>query len=196
MFIALIALLDPHASFWRLLILLALQALNSFLVQGETLFYARKNELLESTDLSIAVSKESVVHIVKSNNAIVVRCVASRGGQISVTNKHNGATHILNVGQEIFINGAEMPNDGIARRREAAFCEGSTATVLSDFSPSSLFKNSSIISWLLKSTNKTDRAMLNSILKSAACLSIVTSHYGPYNEIHAETGRFKSRLVN
>jgi len=49
-----------------------------------------------------------------------------------------------------------------------------------DVPPLSVIHNSRVLNSVMHSTRKSDRAIAENLLKTAACLQIVTAHYGAY----------------
>ena len=125
-------------------------------------------------------------------NTVKVTNLFDKGfGSVQVVT--TGGTIKLGAGEEVIIASDEtaisgtMKQDRLGRRHSKSHVLPSTRRLAhSEVSLVSILENNTTVNQLVLSRNPDDRALANQLLKTAACLMLVTGKHGPYQRKAAD----------
>ncbi|MBX9771585.1 MAG: hypothetical protein K2X29_09455, partial [Candidatus Obscuribacterales bacterium] len=155
----------------------------------------RRGEVLVNTNLPITITTGDckvnidggVIALLSNVDGILtVRGLGERS--LSPITVASGSKFIkLHMGQELVVGANEKAtlvsakSDGIARRRlETVSLADNQTAVYGEFSILSVLENHSLLRRLSHSKQRTDRSVVDSIVKSGASLMVVTASRGAY----------------
>ena len=103
----------------------------------------------------------------------------SDNGRGSVKVEYQGHVFVLAPGQEIVFGSIPL-RDHLARREISRFAISSQTISFADVSPVTLLSSNELLQIIRSSSTSEERAIVNKILKTAACLSLVTVSHGRF----------------
>jgi hypothetical protein len=155
------------------------------IVFGDVVLAAKQDTIIEAAGCRMTVGKGSIVAIDCYEDRLTVRCLHDgHRGSIVVGMPHTNGQ--ISSGEELVFApsdhalASELANSQVGHRRlvKNAGVRGSSA--VSEFSSVGLASSSKVLHMLLKSTASGDKAVSDKIMKTAACLTAVTSSHGRY----------------
>lgn len=152
------------------------------LQEGEVLLEVRDKAIIRAGELACIIKSGSIALVSRRGNLISVRNLSDRKRNALVCFLE-GKTVALHQGEELRSTCFEQYGDQIARRNTQIIDRVQKGVELSEVSlPSLLLHNDTL--FLLSSSNRAvDRAAIKRILKTSACLEVVTNSHGPYRVI-------------
>jgi hypothetical protein len=162
------------------------------LYSGELLIQAKQQVFMRAGDYKASIAPGALVLVAVAQDRLIIRNLwDTRHDSVQVyVGKHCTA---VNVGEEVIIASGKlqfqdvMLRDNIGRRRAHSH-ELTTGHTLvgSDISLLSLIQSSDILHQMLKSSQPSDRKVLDRLLKATACLVLTTGRRGAYGVINPQ----------
>jgi len=161
------------------------------LQDGEILVASSKQIMVEAGDFTITLAPGTIAVVSRDGGAVSVRTLHdSRGNSTRVYGGGNEIARI-SAGQEV-VTAMDGPALSTAisripvgrRRMELRTANGNQMVAHCDVSPLSVIQNSSVLTNLMHSSRNSDRAIVENVLKTAACLQMVSGHHGAYQAVH------------
>lgn len=155
---------------------------------GDVLVSTEAATTINAGRYTIKLDPHTVATVNMRADHVVVRNVhESKQGSIRVLTPEQKCASAA-VGQELIVGTAHtalssvLSEDAVGRRRMRHMeLSDKTALTTSEVSVLSLIQNTNVLSQLTRSQHPDDKAILNSVLKSAAALQIVTQRHGNYS---------------
>jgi len=157
------------------------------LQDGEILVASSKQIMIEAGDFWVTLAPGTIAAVFRHSGTVSVRTLHdSRGNSTRVYAGGNEIARI-SAGQEV-VTATDGPALSTAisripvgrRRMELLTGNGSQIAARCDVSPLSVIQNSSVLTNLMHSSRNSDRAIVENVLKTAACLQMVSGHHGAY----------------
>ncbi len=153
-------------------------------VEGEILFSARKASQILVGDETLTIRAGTVLLIRNSDNRTIIRNVFDRGSDsVKIHTHHQRGSCPLDVGQELSIfTHATRAHDDVGRRKGRSWVVGGRTYRHSEISLPSLLHNNRLARVLRQSSYNEDQVLSRKLVKMAACLSVVNSGHGAFDE--------------
>lgn len=156
------------------------------LVNGEAVVHATKDTVVKVAGYTVKLSAGSAVHVKRKDDAVVVRNLMDpRGGSVQVVAGRGAA--VVRVGTEaILATGSGQPSqllsrEAVGRRRISNSMLNNHHLVLSEVSFVSMVSSSDLLQSLFNSGSADHKDLRAKLLKTAACLGVVTASHGTYS---------------
>ena len=153
------------------------------LLSGEALVAAHDNTIVKSGQIVIEADKQSVLLLKRQRNLLVIRNLHDRRvGSVVVTIARR--KYRLSPGEEVCVRGLQdkIMNDDVSARRTLVEQYSSDCVIeRSEFSFPSLCGRSELMKHFLSNDQQyNDKSLVRQVLKTAACLSILSASHGGY----------------
>jgi YVTN family beta-propeller protein len=159
------------------------------LSSGDILLEANKATIVRAGKYVLTVEPGTIVEVANSGKVVKVRDVWENGNK-SIHAYAGNQSLSISVGEEVMLaesNGLitqEAKVDPVARRHVRIFTmPNQHSAARSEVSIVSLIQNTELLSHLRVSQDATDKAILDKLVKMAACLAQTTANHGPYSTI-------------
>ena len=156
------------------------------LKDGETLIDTQRPTAIKAGSHSIYIAGGTIALVGKTSNLLAIRNLCERMSR-SIRLDFEGRSLKIAAGEEIIVGPSgntlvkTFKNDLFSRRRISRFdIGGGNSVVKSDISLVSLMQRHEVMSRLVHSSNPSDHALAEKVIKMAACIHMVTAKKGAY----------------
>jgi hypothetical protein len=154
---------------------------------GEALIYAAAFTRIQCGSQTVNLKPGTIAWLSRQGNSTRICSLAAQTPnaiEAVLKNKSIQASY----GEELILGDQDvytrMIGDNLGHRNIRVIALSENISVAkSEVSTTSVFNSSDLLQDIYISQDKQDKAMLNKIVKTAACISVVTGNHGPYGEL-------------
>lgn len=157
---------------------------------GEILVVASDTTTVVAGDYSLSVSPGTIALVSREGGCLKVRNLFEQGAgsgsvRVLLGNQYLSASagQEIIVGLDIFTLAKAMKDDAVGRRMQKTFDVGGLKVSKCEVSLVSLVPNTDVLSFIMHSNMISDKAIAAKIVRTAACLSTVTSGHGAFTHV-------------